>query len=235
MGLIIILHRPHINLVIRLVASEPFNEHNPPAVINGRHQPIVIPFDIKHDAVSPKDAGVSVILLYIGGLLPFGLPGFLEPSIQSGLYHPVVHMAGQARNEPHQRIAGDNAHNHTLPCSHNGHNEDKKGTRGINYTSSPTVLNIRSAHALRESPAAGAPAGAEMLFNFCAFALAIVGKTRTPTSTESAPARCPPSMGTLSGKKNFVLLAIALIRNITSAVSYVLKKVLGRKRVGHSE
>jgi hypothetical protein len=38
-------------------------------------------------------------------------------------------MAGEARNEPHERIAGDDAHNHILPCSHNGHNENNMGTQ----------------------------------------------------------------------------------------------------------
>ena len=42
-------------------------------------------------------------------------------------------MAGKARNEPHERIAGDDAHNHMLPCSHNGHNENKMGTQRNNF------------------------------------------------------------------------------------------------------
>jgi len=72
------------------VASEPFNEHNATTVINGSHQSIGVPFDIKHYPVRPDDAGVSVIILHIVGPLPFGLPDLLEPSVQSGLYRPMM-------------------------------------------------------------------------------------------------------------------------------------------------
>ena len=54
---------------------------NAATVIDGCHQAIVISLDIKYHPVSPDDAGVSVMLLHIGGLLPFRLPGLVEPSV----------------------------------------------------------------------------------------------------------------------------------------------------------
>jgi hypothetical protein len=38
----VILHRPHIDLVVIRVASQPFDENNAAAVINGGNQAIVI-------------------------------------------------------------------------------------------------------------------------------------------------------------------------------------------------
>ena len=45
------------------------------------------------------------------------------------LYRAVILMAGQALNEPHERIPGDDAHDCILACSQNGHKEGQRAAK----------------------------------------------------------------------------------------------------------
>ncbi len=103
------------------MATEPLYKHYAAKVVDRSHHAIVIPLDIKYHPVSSNDAAVSVMPLHIGWRFPFRLPSLVEPSVQSSLHHAAVLMAGQARNEPNERIPGDDGHNEMIERSAEGY------------------------------------------------------------------------------------------------------------------
>jgi len=48
------------------MCAEPFDEHNAAAVIDGRHQTVIVPFNVEDYPLSAQDACASVALFYLG-------------------------------------------------------------------------------------------------------------------------------------------------------------------------
>ena len=86
------------------MAADPLDEYDPTAVIDGRHQSIVIPFDVEDHAVGADKAGIAVMLLHVRGALPMRLQRLTKPCVQRRLERPVVLMAGSVLGELDQRI-----------------------------------------------------------------------------------------------------------------------------------
>jgi hypothetical protein len=80
MGFSCILNRPHVDCVVLLVASQPFDEDRGPLVIHGNNQSIGISLDIEDHPIRANNAGMGVSGLDVGGTLPLCLPSLLKPA-----------------------------------------------------------------------------------------------------------------------------------------------------------
>jgi hypothetical protein len=70
MGFMSIFHRLYVNLVILPMRSDPFDEHYPVTIVDGHHQPVIIPFDIEDQSVLSYNAGICIGLQNIRRTFP---------------------------------------------------------------------------------------------------------------------------------------------------------------------
>src|ERR1039458_612109 len=123
MGFSCILNRPHVDCIVLLVCSQPFDEDRGSPVIHGNHQAIGIPLDVEDNPVRPNDAGMGITGLHVGGILPLRLPRLLKPGIKRGLQRTMILASLQPVEEPGQRASGNNTHTRTISCSQYGYKE----------------------------------------------------------------------------------------------------------------
>ncbi len=66
--------------------SHPFDKDNLPLVVDRRHQPIVVAFDIEHDPVAANDAGCTVVAFHISRTVPLGSLRLIETRVERSLH-----------------------------------------------------------------------------------------------------------------------------------------------------
>ena len=104
------MHPFHVDFVVVLVRTNPFDPNDALLEVDGDDQPIVIPLDVEHDPISRHDAGCRIAPLHLGAARPAGLPNLIEPGIQCGFQSPLVLGTPATPDEFLQRAPGDNPH-----------------------------------------------------------------------------------------------------------------------------
>src|ERR1035437_6611054 len=121
MGFSCILNRPHVDCVVLLVRSQPFDKDRGSLIIHGNHQPVGVSFDIEDNPVRPDNAGMGIAGLHVGGIPPLCLTRLLKPGVECGLQGAVILASLQLVEKPSQRASGNNAHTDTVSCSQYGY------------------------------------------------------------------------------------------------------------------
>src|ERR1035441_3472898 len=121
MGFSCILNHPHVDCVVVLVRSQPFDKDRSSLIIHGNHQPVGVSFDIEDNPVRPDNAGMSITGLHVGRILPPCLPRLLKPGVERSLQRTVILVPLQLVEKPSQRASGDDAHTDTVSCSQDGY------------------------------------------------------------------------------------------------------------------
>src|ERR1035437_2820699 len=122
MGFSCILNRPHVDCVVLLVRSQPFDKGRGSLIIHGNHQPVGVSFDIEDNPVCPDNAGMGIAGLHVGGIPPLSLTRLLKPCVECGLQGAVILASLQLVEKPSQRASGNHAHTDTVSCSQYGYN-----------------------------------------------------------------------------------------------------------------
>src|SRR5581483_3235630 len=123
-----ILHRPYINSVIFLVGAEPLDKNDLSLIIDGNHQPIIISFNIKDNAVFADNACAPISFLDLSRRIPDCLLSFVKPCIQSCFDGFVVFASPQRFRKIIQGSTCNDSHS------------------GVPYITSPWYSCIQTGH-----------------------------------------------------------------------------------------
>src|SRR4051794_32084805 len=100
------VHLRHIDPVVVLVGTQPFDPHDALLEVDGHHETVIIALDIEHDPLSADDACRGIELPHIGGTHPACLADFVEPRIERRLHCRLISPPREANDELTQSAAG---------------------------------------------------------------------------------------------------------------------------------
>src|SRR5437899_6682251 len=103
-------HLRHVDLVISLVGTDPFDPDDCLLEIDRHQEAIVIAPDVEDKPLRADDTRRRIAPLHIRGAPPCCLAYFVEPGIQRRLHRRLVLLPGETFHELTQGTAGDDPH-----------------------------------------------------------------------------------------------------------------------------
>src|SRR4051812_10115358 len=103
-------HLSHIDFIVGLVGTDPFDPDDRLLKIDRYHEAIVVAFNVEDDPLRVDDARRRIAAFYIRCIFPGGLARFVEPGLQCSLDSRLVLAAGKTVDELSQGATGDDSH-----------------------------------------------------------------------------------------------------------------------------
>src|SRR6185437_3948742 len=93
MGFNRILNNPHVDCVVFLVGSQPFDEYNGPPIVHGDYESIGVSFDVEDDSLRSHNARIGIARLHRGCILPLRSFYFVKPGIECCFYRALIFVS----------------------------------------------------------------------------------------------------------------------------------------------
>src|SRR5450432_4164838 len=100
-------HLGHVDLIIGLVGTDPFDPDDRLLKVDRYHETIIVTFDVEDNPLRVDDARRRIPPLYVRRILPGCLARFVKPGVQRSFHSQSVLAGGKTLDELSQRAAGD--------------------------------------------------------------------------------------------------------------------------------
>ena len=77
------------------MTADPLDENRSPLVVDGRHESVIVAFDVEHDPIGTDDARACILLCYVCWRSPIRGYSLMKPGVQWGLDCPLIFVANQ--------------------------------------------------------------------------------------------------------------------------------------------